>query len=237
LKNIKTLVVTLSLLTLSIIPAKALNIIFSYNTTTSTTSNNGMDLFALENGQLITNTMSPSVFFSLGYVDPNFNFSTATKTSLQSSISYIGSSAINWFNTGTSGTASGGKPTVSFDNGGNGFNTSGLGWAGKQLVAVVSLGVNPTLSAFSESTQVAIVRSSSWAPILATDASPSPTTMSLNTLNFDQIFLGKYTANAGNVNASGTLIYDTISIPEPSSASLLALGVAGLVALRIRRKS
>ena len=32
--------------------------------------------------------------------------------------------------------------------------------------------------------------------------------------------------------------YDTITlIPEPSSASLLALGVAGLVALRIRRKS
>ena len=237
MKNYKMLFATLLLFTLSIFPARALNIIFSYNTTTSTLTNNGMDLFALENGQLITNTTSPSVFFSLGYVDSTFNFSTATRTSLISSISYIGSSASNWFNTGTSGTATGGKPTVVFDNGGNGFNTTALGWAGKQLVAVVSQGVNPTLSAISALTPLAIVRSTSWAPILATDTAPNPTTMSLNTLNFDQVLLGKYTANSGNVNASGTLTYDTILIPEPSSASLLALGVAGLVALRVRRKS
>ena len=40
---------------------------------------------------------------------------------------------------------------------------------------------------------------------------------------------------AGAINTTVSSIQSTI--PEPSSASLLALGVAGLVALRVRRKS
>ena len=38
-------------------------------------------------------------------------------------------------------------------------------------------------------------------------------------------------------DASFLLGSGTVAVPEPSSASLLALGVAGLVALRIRRRS
>jgi len=38
-------------------------------------------------------------------------------------------------------------------------------------------------------------------------------------------------------DASFLLGSGTVAVPEPSSASLLALGVAGLVALRVRRKS
>jgi len=37
--------------------------------------------------------------------------------------------------------------------------------------------------------------------------------------------------------ATGNRFFQLTAIPEPSSASLLALGVAGLVALRVRRKS
>jgi len=45
-------------------------------------------------------------------------------------------------------------------------------------------------------------------------------------------------ASYQTVNATSYLIgTGTVAIPEPSSASLLALGVAGLVALRVRRKS
>ena len=45
-------------------------------------------------------------------------------------------------------------------------------------------------------------------------------------------------ASYQTINATSYLIgTGTVAIPEPSSASLLALGVAGLVALRARRKS
>jgi hypothetical protein len=47
-----------------------------------------------------------------------------------------------------------------------------------------------------------------------------------------------FTAGVGAASTvSGNRFFQLTAIPEPSSASLLALGVAGLVALRIRRKS
>ena len=230
------ILVGISVLALSSLPVKAGNIIFSFSTTTGA----GMDLFSTTSGALVTNSTTPSVFFSLGYVASNFDFGTATRASLVSSISYINSSASSWAATG-SAQATGGKPVIAFDNGGSGYDTATLNWAGKKLVAVVSQGINPfSGGAIVDATPLAIVRSSTWANILSPDAAPSPTTMSLNVLNFDTILVGTYSANAGNVNASGTTKFDTISmavIPEPSSASLLALGVAGLVALRVRRKS
>jgi len=50
-----------------------------------------------------------------------------------------------------------------------------------------------------------------------------------------EILIGTDGASIGGGNANN--VYLTAIIPEPSSASLLALGVAGLVALRIRRRS
>lgn len=232
------LMVGMSVLALSSLPAKAGNIIFSFSTATA----NGMDLFSTTSGALVTNSTTPSVFFSLGYVASNFDFATATRESLVSSISYINSSASSWAATGTV-QATGGKPVIAFDNGGSGYNTATLNWAGKKLVAVVSEGINPfTGGSIIAETPIAIVRSSAWANILSPDAGPNPTTMSLNVSSFDTILVGTYSANAGNVNSSGSIKFDKISlavnvIPEPSSASLLALGVAGLVALRVRRKS
>ena len=54
-----------------------------------------------------------------------------------------------------------------------------------------------------------------------------------------EILLGTYTDYASGIDLiSSAAISKTLTvIPEPSSASLLALGVAGLVALRARRKS
>jgi hypothetical protein len=50
-----------------------------------------------------------------------------------------------------------------------------------------------------------------------------------------EVLIGTDGASISGGNANN--VYMTAIIPEPSSASLLALGVAGLVALRIRRKS
>jgi hypothetical protein len=47
--------------------------------------------------------------------------------------------------------------------------------------------------------------------------------------------LGTFTYAASGNDSIG--LTNLVAVPEPSSASLLALGVAGLVALRVRRKS
>ena len=231
--------------------SKASNIVFSFATlSTNTTGTEAMDLFSV-GGALISNSTTPNVYFALGFVNSGFDFSGKSRTELLTAIgsNYIGSSATSWTSVGT---ATGGKENVLFNNGGVGFNTTVLGWAGKQLVAVVSQGVNPMGGTFLADTKIAIVRGgtisdgtqgTAWNSILSTDASPSLTTQALDVRSFNQILYGTYTANVGTLaTPTGTPLvtkyYDTISlIPEPSSASLLALGVAGLVALRTRRKS
>jgi len=62
--------------------------------------------------------------------------------------------------------------------------------------------------------------------VAGTSASGSPTDVQTIVFGWD---------GAGAINTTISSIQSTI--PEPSSASLLALGVAGLVALRARRKS
>ena len=52
-----------------------------------------------------------------------------------------------------------------------------------------------------------------------------------------ELLLAKYTDYASGSDLIGSLAITQTIIPEPSSASLLALGLAGLVALRARRKS
>jgi len=76
----------------------------------------------------------------------------------------------------------------------------------------------------------AVLTDSSWViPTFANNAVPVDVTFTANT----QAVLGSFSGGA-----AGGLGTQTITmIPEPSSASLLALGVAGLVALRARRKS
>lgn len=216
---------------------RAGNIIFTFSQTTA----NGMDLFAAPGGALITNSTSPQVFFALGYVPSAYDFTAKTRADLVADISYISSSAANWLAVG-SAQATGGKVNVSFDNGGSGYNTSTLNWAGKKLVAVVSQGVNPIGGSILDTTPLAIVRGSAlagWDAILAPDAAPSPTTQALNVADFSAILVGSYASLVGNVNSSGTTKFDTITlsaIPEPSSISLLCFGL-GFGLLKLRRNS
>ena len=76
----------------------------------------------------------------------------------------------------------------------------------------------------------AVLTDSSWiAPSFANNANDVPFTFTANT----QAVIGSFSGGA----AAGAGIQTITMIPEPSSASLLALGMAGLVALRVRRKS
>lgn len=216
--------------------SRAGNIIFTFAQTTA----NGMDLFAAPGGALITNSTSPQVFFALGYVSSAYDFTSKTRQNLVTDISYISSTAANWSNVG-SAQATGGKVNISFDNGGSGYNTTTLNWAGKKLVAVVSQGVNPLSGTILDTTPLAIVRGSAlagWDSILSPDAAPSPVTQALNVADFSSILVGTYAALVGNVNSSGTTKFDTITlnaIPEPSSAVLLCIGFG--LALLNRRKN
>jgi hypothetical protein len=244
MKNTK-LIVCMSLIGM-VAQLQAANIIFNFKQTTA----NGTDLFAGSSGALISNTSSPLGFFSLGFVNSNFDFTTATRTTILSAIgnSWIASSSANWVALSSSGgTGTAGKVNVSFSNGGNGYDTTTLGWAGKKLVGVVSEQFDPTTFAsgatFSEATNIAIVRGgAAWDSILATDASQTPTTMTLDTADFN-VLVGTYTASVGGWGTGAnrydtiTLVGNAVAIPEPSVASLFALGTVGLVALRARRKS
>ena len=83
----------------------------------------------------------------------------------------------------------------------------------------------PQAGITANTTEYALLTDSSWKMITATALDTSTT-------------LVGFTANTAISGGFGTYTANEITlIPEPSSVSLLALGVAGLVALRIRRKS
>ena len=87
----------------------------------------------------------------------------------------------------------------------------------------------PQAGITAQTTQYALLTDSTWKMISASSLDLSTTTIGF-TAN-TAIFGG-----FGSYN-SATSAITLNAIPEPSSASLLALGVAGLVALRARRKS
>ena len=76
----------------------------------------------------------------------------------------------------------------------------------------------------------AVLTDTSWvAPSFAVNGNAVDFTFTANT----QAVIGSFSGGA----AGGVGIQTITMVPEPSSVSLLVLGVAGLVALRIRRKS
>ena len=75
--------------------------------------------------------------------------------------------------------------------------------------------------------QFALLTDASWKMISASALDTATTTLGFTANTAISGGFGTFSANAITLNA----------IPEPSSASLLAIGMAGLVALRVRRKS
>ena len=206
----------------------AANVIFSF----STTNANGMDLFATSTGALITGSTG---YFALGYVSSTYNFSAKTVNDILNDITILGSSStVNWTGVGTTAPANTGGKINNFST----LEIDTTTFVGSKILAIVGKGATFSRTAGSE---VAIVSSSSgsgltaWS-VAAPDLSLTPVNMVLGVSDFNQIYAGTYTASVGSISG-GASRYDTIAIPEPSSASLLALGVAGLVALRVRRKS
>jgi hypothetical protein len=79
----------------------------------------------------------------------------------------------------------------------------------------------------------AVLTDTSWlAPTFNVNANPVSFLLTANTT----ALVGSYSFNSGN-QTIGVADLSLAAIPEPSVASLLALGTVGLVALRVRRKS
>jgi hypothetical protein len=133
---------------------------------------------------------------------------------------------------GTTGTKIGGTFNWTYDASLSGkqlyvfaFNggSSGYGYNVSSTLAPSSSAF--TLSSFSGSTEWAALKADTWL-FPATDG----TALNLKVVDVDlstELLIGL----DGGTNIA------MMAIPEPSSASLLAIGVAGLVALRVRRKS
>ena len=122
--------------------------------------------------------------------------------------------------------------------GGGSIATGTDTYVGKQLYYIIG-----NASTIAASTQLGVFTKSTWLiPTNPTGPTPSPFVTDINQVTNDasSILFGGYLAGGG-MTISGSTRADAyqlaIIIPEPSSASLLALGVAGLVALRVRRKS
>jgi hypothetical protein len=126
----------------------------------------------------------------------------------------------------------------------NGVSGTYAGATGTMDVTYASFGTNSQLWAwYATGSEIGIFTDSTW----TIPGSPSaPMTIGSAALgNFaSEILLGTYTdylyapTGVGIDLISSAAISKTLTvIPEPSSASLLVLGVAGLVALRARRKS
>ena len=91
---------------------------------------------------------------------------------------------------------------------------------------------------YATGTEIGIFTDSSWT---IPGSASAPLTIGTAALgnSASEILLGTYTdyASGSDLISSAAISKTLTVIPEPSSASLLALGVAGLVALRVRRKS
>ena len=91
---------------------------------------------------------------------------------------------------------------------------------------------------YATGSEIGIVTDSSWTIPGSASAPLSIGSAALGN-SASEILLGTYTdyASGSDLISSAAISKTLTVIPEPSSASLLALGVAGLVALRVRRKS
>ena len=177
--------------------------------------------FALFNGNILTD----GAIFQIGYYN-----------SAVTSASFSGLSSASAFETGWTSLAS--STANAFDVPGLRSATADLAtgintYEGKSLVMLVG-----NASTISGSTQVGVFSNSSWiVPVNPTGITPTDYAFDVSDAGTQALF-GSLRLGTGAYPAEGVVNSANLGvIPEPSSASLLALGVAGLVALRARRKS
>ena len=177
--------------------------------------------FALSDGAVLTD----GGLFQIGF------YSSALSNSY-----FQGLTDASQFETGWSAIAS--STANTFDYAGLRSATADLAtgvntYAGKTLVMLVG-----NASTIANSTQVGVFSNAGWViPANPTGDVPDAFGVDIESVGtvayFGSLSLGTGAyAGDGVVNSANLQV-----IPEPSSASLLALGVAGLVALRARRKS
>lgn len=178
--------------------------------------------FALLNGNILTD----GAIFQIGY------YNTAVTTA-----SFSGLTSGSAFETGWTSLAS---------SSANAFDTAGLRSATADLATGVNTYEGKTLvmlvgnaSTMSGSTQAGVFANSNWiAPANPTGITPTDYAFDVSDAGTQALF-GSLRLGAGAYSGDGVVNSANLAviIPEPSSASLLALGMAGLVALRARRKS
>ena len=179
--------------------------------------------FALSNGNVLTD----SAVFKIGYYDSAYTGSY-----------FSGLTTASAFETGW---------TTLAQSTANEYGYAGLRSASIALATGVDTYVGKSLTmlvgnaaTIAGSTEIGVFSNSAWVVPVNPTGSPLPADygfdiQELGTVaNFGSLSLGTGAYQADGVVNSANL---AVVIPEPSSASLLALGMAGLVALRARRKS
>ena len=159
-----------------------------------------------------------------------------------------------WFGSGDFSTISGWKSASDWTSSSLYSNklgslTMGAGYSGTGLFsgpvepgAVSASAIGKFLAAaITSGSELGVFRGTQTVPSNTPAPSPAtPVNYYLADVNSGGVMVGSFSI-LPNVTVMGDVPLENVEayalIPEPSSASLLALGVAGLVALRIRRKS
>jgi hypothetical protein len=115
---------------------------------------------------------------------------------------------------------------------------AGVGGGFAVSYATFTPGANTQLYAFyGTGSEIAIVTDSAWVVPSSDVGGLTIGSSALSSNLSSEILLATYVDYTGSGDLIKSVGVAQVVIPEPSSASLLALGMAGLVALRARRKS
>ena len=174
----------------------------------------------LSNGNILTD----GAIFTIGY------YSSALSSGSFSSVTSGSDFLIGWTQLASS-TA-------------NLYDTSGLRSASVELATGVNTHVGKSLvmlvgntGTISGSSEVGVFSNSNW--IVPANPTDIPDAYGFDIADAGTVaYFGSLSLGTGAYPSEGVVNSANLAlIPEPSSASLLAIGVAGLVALRVRRKS